>query len=233
MLLTISVIYYASESFTFKDLPASSEKRTLFSFLLVGEISLILPMSFAERFLSIFLEMRNLQFYQTLLGLKISPYYYIFSKTVVELLLPLSRMILIIILCAYFMNFPVGLLKIATYVLLQLFAMIIFGLMALIASIIYLKFNRGIGLFYSLQSFAAIIGGVYFPISIFPAGLKAFSLFLPHTQVLFASRLIFGDHNLPMNCLLYFLAVPAILLIVFWALKLGLDQSLKQNGRFF
>lgn len=230
---TIAVIYYASESFILKTRIESNENMSLFVFLLVGEIALVLPMSFAERLLAHFLEIRNQQFYHTLIGLRISPIGFIFSKAVADAIFPFVRVVLILAICTLFLNFKFTLINFVIFILLQIFATVLFAMIALITSLIYLKFNRGIGLFYTIQSFAAIIGGVYFPINIFPSYLKNISVILPQTKILQASRLIFQGQPVNLN-IYYTLIIWLFLLTGVWiVLDKFLTNSLKQKAHFF
>jgi ABC-type multidrug transport system permease subunit len=227
---TIAVIYYASESFILK---TNIENMSLFIFLIVGEIALVLPMSFAERLLAHFLEIRNQQFYQTLIGLKISPNRFVFSKAMVDTIFPLARVIFILVFSTAFLGFHFSLSSFIFFSMLQFFAIILFSLIALITSLIYLKFNRGIGLFYTLQSFAAIVGGVYFPVKIFPSYLKNISILLPQTQILQAARLIFQDQSVPLITYSTLIIWMALLCGVWLALNHYLVNWLKQKARFF
>lgn len=227
---TLAVIFYAGQAFTIKN---NLENMPLFVFLLVGEIALIMPISFAERLLAHFLEIKHQQFYQTLIGLRISPTSFIFSKALVDAIFPFTRVLVILAFSALFLNFQFSFSSLLAFLLLQFFVVVIFALMALITTLLYLKFNRGIGFFYALQSFAAILGGVYFPTNVFPTYLKNFSSLLPQTQVLQASRLIF--QALPVQPDIYsILFVWLLLTLVGWfMLERYLINWLKQNALFF
>lgn len=230
---TIVVIYYASQSFILKDQSVSPQSFSLFVFLLVGEVALILPMSFAERLLSHFLEIRHLHFYHTLIGLKISPTRFILSRAMVDAFFPLTRVVLILILSTLIFNFHFSLISFIAFFLLQFFAIILFSLMALITTLVYLKFNRGIGIFYTLQSFGAIVGGVYFPIDIFPAYIKNTSVLIPQTQILNAARSIFQEQVVPSSTYFALFAWPVVLAGVWVILDRYLMTWLKKKGQFF
>lgn len=228
--LTMSVIYYASESFLLK---ANEEKMSLFVFLLVGEVALVVPMSFAERLLSNFLEIRHQHFYHTLIGLRLSPISFIITKAFTDTVFPLMRVLFIIMISVLFLEFRFTALDMAIFFGLQFFAVAIFASMALIASLIYLKSNRGIGFFYTLQSFSAIIGGVYFPVKIFPSYVKNISLFLPQTHILQASRLIFNGQNLEFKMCLIIIAWTIFLLGLWLRLDRFFVSHLKNKARYF
>lgn len=231
--LTLVLIYYASESFSFKSAPAVQSSLSLFIFLLIGEVALIVPMSSAERFLSNFSNIRNQQFYQTLLGLRISPFRYILSLVMSDLFFPLLRVLLILIGGILLSPIHLTFLSVCYFFILQIFSIFIFLLMAILASYFYLKFNRGFSFFYTLQTVSTILGGAYFPTSIFPIGLKNLSAILPQTQILAASRMIFNGAPLPLNAgliLVFWLALFTILAIVF---NTYLVKNLKKNARFY
>ncbi|MFA6236655.1 MAG: ABC transporter permease [Bacteriovorax sp.] len=231
MFLTIAVIYYASESFNLKGSTLYEGFSSLFSFLLVGEIALVIPMNFAERLISHFLEIRNQQFYQTLIGLRISTNKFIFSEALVDVIFPFSRVLFILFYSSIFLNFSLTFTSVVTFILVQIFAVIVFAMMALIATLIYLKFNRGLSLFYSFQSVAAIIGGAYFPIQVFPTYLKNISIFLPQTQVLHASRLILNGQLLEFSSLATLFIWLIFLTLIWFFLNYYLIQNLKRNAR--
>ncbi len=233
ILLTISVIYYASESFVLKANIESKESMSLFAFLLVGEIALVLPMSFAERLLAHFLEIRNQHFYQTLIGLKISPTRFIFSRAMVDAIFPFSRVAIILAFSAFFIGFKFSFFSLVVFFLLQLFAIVVFAMMALITTLLYLKFNKGIGLFYTAQSFAAILSGVYFPVSIFPSYLKNISFVLPQTHILQASRLIFQGQPVAVGIYLTLLIWLILLFVVWFVLENTLIRWLKRKALFY
>lgn len=233
IVFTIVVVYYASESFSVKPMLAGSEESSLFVFLVVGEISLLLAMSFSERIFAHFLEIRHLQFYQTLLGLRISPNQFILSTALSDALFPLFRVSFILIFITLFMDFPLSFFNFLIFCFIQIIAILIFTLMALITTLIYLKLNRGIGFFYTLQSIAAMAGGMYFPTTVFPAHFKNASFFLPQTQILAASRLIFQGKLFELNSLLILLAWLFLLLVIWLVLRRFLIKNLKMNARFF
>lgn len=231
--LTISVIYYASESFSLKTKVESRESLSLFAFLIIGEVALVFPMSFAERLIAHFLEIKHSQFYQTLLGLRISPLQFVLSQSLVDGLFPLVRVSLILAFSYFILNFHISLTGLVAFFLLQLFAIFIFTLMAFITILLYLQFNKGIGLFYTIQSFAAIVGGAYFPISVFPNYLKNISYLLPQTQILSAARLLLQDQPLNFNFYLSSLVWLLILSGAWHLLDKYLKSRLKFKSRFF
>lgn len=194
ILLTLFVIYFASESFLVRN--QESHSTSLFTFLLVGEIALLLPAYFSERLVTYFVEIKSNHFYQTLIGLGVSPMRYLLIKALAECLFPLIRIIFILLFSVYYLNFYVDFNSFFQFLILQFFSMIIYMSMALIAIVIYLQINRGINLFYTFQSIATILGGAYFSPEIFPNYLKELSSFLPQTQILYKARLIFGNQSI-------------------------------------
>jgi hypothetical protein len=231
--LTLSLIYYASESFSFKSSPEVASSFSLFTFLLVGEISLILPMTSAERWLGNLANLRNQQFYQTLLGLRIPPFRFILSQVLMDLIFPIFRIFLILVGGLMITHMKLTWLHLFYFLILQIFSIIIFLLMAMIASFIYLKFNRGVGFFYTLQTVSTLIGGAYFPTSILPIGLRSFSNFLPQTKILSLGRSIFT--STPMSnmghLILFCWLVILLMIVVFFGSFIVKD--LKKTARYF
>lgn len=230
IILTIVLIYYAGQAFEMKSV---NNSESLFTFLLIGEVSLILGMSFSERWLSFFIDLKNQQFYQTLIGLGLSPEKFAFSRVSVDFLFPVFRVLCILVIGVFIGDLHLSLPSLFLFIFVQFLSIFIYFSMALITSRVYLVFNRGVGFFYTLQTVSSIIAGSYFPISVFPEGLKNFSLFLPHTQILLISRSLFAGEKI---------GNYAYLTLFFWGLFLFLSWSilnqivlknLKQKSRFF
>lgn len=233
ILLTIAVIYYASESFILKSNIENNESLSLFVFLLVGEITLVLPMSFAERLLAHFLEIRNQHFYQTLVGLRISPNKFVLSRATVDAIFPFLRVVIILAFSAVFLGFKLSIFSLVLFFLLQFFATLIFTMMALITTLLYLKFNKGIGFFYTAQSFAAILSGVYFPVSVFPNYVKNISVVLPQTHILQMARLLFQGQIIPLNISVTLLIWLLLLSGIWLVLDRSLISWLKRKTLFY
>ena len=232
LLVTLAVIYFASESFSLKVNLGNKEGISLFVFLLVGEIALIVPMNFAERFLTHFLEIKNQQFLLTLVGLRISPKRFVLSRTLPDMFFPISRVFFILIFSYLFLNFHFTLLDFLNFFILEILTTILFGYMALITTMIYSRFNRGIGLFYTLQSFAAILGGAYFPINVFPSYIKNISIFLPQTQILKIARAIFQSQTWALNSVVILITWMLVLLSICKVLESYTIRRQKLNARF-
>lgn len=231
--LTLVLIFYASESFSFKSTPELQDTIPMFIFLLIGEVALILPMSLAERWLGNLANLRNQQFYQTLLGLRLSPFRYIFSQLLTDLLFPFLRVFFVLVGGYFLTHFSLSLISMVYFLLLQLTSIVIFLCMAMIASLFYLKFNRGFSFFYTFQTLSTIIGGAYFPTSVFPNGLRNFSMYLPQTQILSASRRIFSALPIPMNTHVILITWLIILSFLVVLLRTYIVKDLKINARFF
>lgn len=231
--LTLGLIYFASESFNFKNLEAETNSISLLMFLLIGEIALVIPMSFAEKFLTNFIEIKNSQFYQTLLGLRISPIHFVLSKSFIDSIFPILRVGISLILGVILFKLNIYYAHFFIFVFLQILSVLIFAFMALISALIYLRFNRGIGLFYSLQSFAVILGGAYFPTNVFPNPLRNFSTLLPQTQIIQSSRELFQGVT-PRSTSLIILSTWLVFFALFWLLFNTYTISwLKRKARFF
>jgi len=227
--LTVSIVYYASRSFDLKTEEASAS--SLFVFLMAGEVALIIPMGMAERLLGHFSEIRNSHFLLTLTGLRISPLKYVLSKTVADSFFLIIRVSTILLISKMLLNFPLSLMMIFSFFMSQLLAVSIFIFMGLVAIQFYRKFQKGMGLFYSMQTVAAILGGIYFPISIFPSYLKNISLFIPQTLILKISREIFSEKALSTKEV-FGLTVWAFVFLLLWFIgESMLNFIKKRNGQ--
>lgn len=229
--LTLVIIFYASRSFNFNI--GSDEGVSLFVFLLAGEISLILPVGVSEKLLNHFTDIVHSQFYQTLLGLRLSPLIYILGKTLSDSVMLLFRIGAILVLSSFFLEFKLTPLMLLLFLTSQFFAAVIFLLMGLIAVQFYRVFKRGLVFFYSFQSLAAILGGVYFPVSVFPSSLKAISWLLPQTLILHVSRRIFSGSAPDLMVFSAAFGWISLLLFVWLTIEKYQISWLKRNARFF
>ena len=199
---------------------------TVFTFLLIGEVALVLPMSLAERWINIFISLKNQQFYQTLIGIGISPYRYIFSQVMIDLLFPFIRIIFILIGASVYVPFSLNPISFLYFFSLEVVAMAIFLLMAMIATFCYLKF-------YTFQTVSSIIGGAYFPTSVFPDAIKSLSSCLPQTQVLTIARQIFNSVSVGYMGPLIIGGWVLFLMGIVVLLNTYLMGNLKKNARYF
>lgn len=227
--VTVSLIYYASEALSIK----GSEQHSLFEFLLIGEISLVLGISFSERWLSTFVDLKNQHFYHTLLGVGLSPWRFSFSKTLADMFFPLLRVIIILIVGAILKNISLSFFTIFQFLLLQVFAIIIYFLFALIAALLYLKFNRGFSLFYAIQSVSVIIAGAYFPLDVLPHGVKSLALVLPQTNILLISRAVFSGKGAGFAEWGALVSWGLILFLIWYTTDKFIIKNLKENSRYF
>lgn len=229
--LTLVIIFYASRSFQFNT--GTEEGISLFVFLLAGEVSLILPVGLSEKLLNHFTDIIHSQFYQTLLGLRLSPLVYVLGKSIADAVFLLFRALAILVLSSLFLDFKLTPVMLLLFLVSQFFACVIFLLMGVIAVQFYRVFRRGLVFFYSFQSLAAIVGGVYFPVSIFPSSVKTISWLLPQTLILHVSRRIFAG-AFP-DLLIFSAAFGWIALLLFVCLTIEKHQLwwLKRNARFF
>lgn len=230
---TLAFIYYASRSFSLNSTGELNTNLSLFTFLFVGEISLILPMSAAERWLSNLVNLKNQHFYQTLLGLKISPFHFIFTQVLTDLVFPLGRIFFMLFGAIIMGQISLSLGHFFYYLLIQICAIATFIFMAVFASMIYLKFNKGLGFFYTFQSLSAILGGAYFPTSIFPLGIKNLSFILPQTQILVISRAIFSSGQVPIETYFMFFFWPIFLVVFLGLFGQFFASYLKKCAQFF
>ncbi|GEM_PF-770977 len=229
--LTLSIIYYAGQSFELKTEETST--ASLFIFLLAGEVALIIPMGIAERLLGHYADIRNSHFLLTLTGLKISPLKYVLSKTAADSLFLILRVASILIVSKIFLSFPLNGQMFASFFLSQVFAVVCFVFMGLIAIQFYRKFQKGMGVFYSLQTVAAILGGIYFPVSVFPVYLKNLAVLIPQTLVLKISRQIFSGKTLYTEEFLKLGMWSFVFYLIWHLIEKVLDYVRKINGQVF
>lgn len=231
--LTLAMLGFASESFVFSDkLNNTNPNDSLLKFLLFGELSLLLPMGLAERYLAHFLEFRNSHFYQTLLGLQIQPLKILIGKTLADSFFIIFRIVVILVAAILFFKIKFSIFSLFFFILSQIFGSSLFLIMAIMASSVHLYMNRGINFFFILQSFAAVVGGAYFPTSVFPKIIQDMTSLLPQTQLLFVSRnsfkeeFVLGPHFFTLS--LSFVIFSGVLILI----NYFLIRYLKRKGKY-
>lgn len=233
IVLTLAILHYASESFGFKKSELFKDQASVFIFLLVGEISLILPLSVASRWLNHYLNLVNQQFYQTLIGLKINYTEYIFSQVLIDLLFPIIRIIIIIAISIFLFNLELTLNNLLLFLLIQIMAIFIFYNLAAIAGAIYSLFHRGFSIFHTLQTVFSILGGAYFPTAVFPSSLKSFSSMLPQTQILQMSRNLFSNGLIATESWFILMFWMILTGAISWFLGTKIQGLLKKRAKYF
>ncbi len=185
--ITIVVLYQAGLSYKF-----NYGEGNVFSFLVVGEIALILPLTLAERIIEKFQNIFNQQFFQTLSFVKIDPYKYLLKASLKEMLFPLLRLSLLLSFSFSMFAINVSMESLFLFLCIQFMAIFLFYFLGSIAIEIFLWSKKGLRFYHTLNTIAALLGGAYFPADNFPIAIKEMAQFLPHSLVLTSSRAIFS-----------------------------------------
>jgi ABC-2 type transport system permease protein len=229
--LSVALVYFAGESYQLK--VVNSNSGNLFLFLLIGEIALILPMTAAERLISYFQEIKNQHFYQTLLGLNLSPEKFVLNKVIADLVFPFFRVVCVFLICSLLLNIHFSALSFLCFLSIQILSLLIFICIGMIMNLFYLKYKRGLTLFFSFQSIAAILGGLYFPVEVFPDSIRGLTKILPQTQILKGSRDAFLSQEYGPVSLGILILWLLFFICVFLITNRQLIRSLKQKSLYF
>ncbi len=170
----------------------AQESENLFQFLLIGELALILPISFFENIIRNFQDFFYSQFLDTLRGNQINSFILIVQKSLAELLFPIVRIALMLILSLVVFGETFPFLSLLRFAFVQILALISMGMVGLLVIQFFENYQRGLKAIYTLNSLLAVIGGAYFPIRFLPSYVKDYIVWIfPQTIILQLSRVSF------------------------------------------
>lgn len=212
--LTLIALYQAGLSYRFQ-----FHEGSVFNFLIIGEIALVLPLGFAERLINNFQAFYNHQFFHTLSYVKIDPSISLLKISLKEMIFPLIRITILLVFSFALFALDLNPQSLLFFVVIQFLAMTLFSLLASVAIELYLWSNRGLRFYHTLNSIAAILGGAYFPAENFPTVIKNISQFFPHSMVLSSSRLVFAGNSSIGILIIYMLSWICALSIAYKLLK--------------
>ncbi|MBY0516478.1 MAG: hypothetical protein K2P81_06195 [Bacteriovoracaceae bacterium] len=164
--------------------------RNYFEFLLIGEVALLLPLAYFENSIRIFLAFISSGFIVTLKSSQIDPYRIIRKLALNEMVRPLLRMICIFLGGFFLLETQVPHLFYVNFVLSQALTLMSMITVTELVLSFYSCYNRGLKVFYSINSVLALIGGAYFPVSYMAPFIKDYAVWLfPQTLALLFARL--------------------------------------------
>ncbi len=208
--LTFSLIYLAGKSLTFSSIQKANGANDYLHFLFFGEIALILPLGFGDKFINQYTNLKSNGFFQTILSFGHDPIWFIIKKSLVESYMLLVRVFALLIIGLYLLNFNFTFSQIFIFILTQFLGLVCFFIFAAIFIFIHWEFNRGLKLFYSLQTIFSVFSGQFFPRDVLPFELSNIIKFFPHSLILDQSRsLSFSSGN--------------IMFLLGWTIFLGLS----------
>lgn len=163
-----------------------------FTFLLIGEISLALPLSFYERIIDNFLLFHHNQFDEMLSGIKINPLTIVIKKSLSELILPGLRLISIIGISIFLFDLKFTFIQLIFFLFVQAIACVPMMIFAILSVYFYQTYKKGIKLFYVTNTLITVMGGAYFPVHLLPNFFEKYLIWIfPQSFILNLSRLIF------------------------------------------
>ena len=213
---TLLVYWYTSKAFSSS---VNSEltlfKGSYFDFILIGELTFILPMIFYNGPLDVIRKLVAEGTLESLImtGERVQKSFLIHMLSTIPSQLTFLLFYLVI---AYFIfGFSVPLQFVFLAVLINLLALPLFYGLGMVASSIFLITGRGSGVISQLAAFLSILSGAYFPLSVLPTWLSYWGSKLSPFQLLMEStRATFNGELMLTNFAL--LSVPFII----WSLLL-------------
>jgi ABC-2 type transport system permease protein len=204
-----------------------------FIFLLIGEISLALPLSFYERMIDNFLFFHHNQFDETLNGININPLTIVIKKSLSELILPGLRVIMILGISTFFFELKFSITQLILFLFVQAIACVPMMIFAILSVNFYQTYKKGIKLFYVTNTLIAVLGGAYFPVHLLPSFFEKYLIWIfPQSFILNLSRLIF---TAPLKQTLWVSVGLIIYSLVFYTLVQLFVQKLQKikNAHLF
>jgi hypothetical protein len=206
--LSLSIYWFTARAFSGR---ADFAGQDYFSFVVLGEASLVLPLAWVAGLPRTAREAQSEGVLEALLGLPRSA-----VRTLLILGLPAvareAARALALLLGAWALGLRLGAPQLGGWVLLQLVAIPAFAALGIAATAWFLKFGRGEGLIAFSCSIAVILAGAYFPTELFaPAFRDAISAISPFNTLLEGARRALAQeaHSLPF---------PALARLALWGL---------------
>lgn len=229
LLITLYVFYISNRLVDPKLLDGSAEN--FFEFLLIGEIALIIPISFFETIIKNYLEFYHSQFLETLKGMRIPYFPIIIKKSLNELILPVSRVLLIFVFGLLLFNFKVSLISTLVYFIIQFLSLACILFISQFVIQIHLNYKRGLKFIYLLNSILAVIGGAYFPITLLPPFIRDYLVWIfPQSFILQLSRMAFAQKSEKTYlALVFFIVYIAVVAMILKPLIKGLERRRLRN----
>lgn len=204
----------------------STDNISYFEFLLIGEIALLLPLSFLELLIQNFVEFKNTGFLDTIEGNGMNSKKILFLQVFPQMNFPFIRLVMIYLLGILLFGLQIKIQSLILFMLFQVLGLVLIASLAMLMIHFYDLSGKGLKIFYSINSLLAVIGGAYFPTHLLPPLVQKYLLwFFPQTIILQLSRLSFGilDENLIAKALL------ALMISFLWIfISFKICQRLKQ-----
>jgi ABC-type multidrug transport system permease subunit len=171
-IMMLVVFWYTSLAFK----PQLDNGVSYFDYLLMGEVILYLPLLLLQHNVRLGKKMARRGTFDFFFVNKVNILNYFFYYSLAYLIKDFIRLLLLILLSAFLFSFPIGLLQLAlllSYIVVISFFTMLIGI-AVGLSLIF--WGRGEGSFGQFISLLTILGGAYFPLSVFPQWLQKLSL---------------------------------------------------------
>lgn len=188
--LTLAVYWYTARAFSGQ---AGFAGGDYFSYVVLGEASLMLPLGIMSGLLNSAREAQGEGVLEALLTLPWSG-----TRTLVILgfpgLLREGTRALALLVAAWAIGMPLTVPKLAGWLMLELSALPIFIGLGLACVASFFRFGRGEAVIHFAGTIATIVAGAYFPVALLPETLRRLAAHLsPFSVLLDGCRAVFGD----------------------------------------
>jgi len=191
--VSLSIYWFTSQALT--GLHVEWGGGDYFSYLVIGEIALILPLAICHSFI---LAIRVFAYEALLDELLLSPRSPLLNFSLFSLAIlarAVLQVVLTILLAQIFFGFSFKWAQLGGFLILQSAAVPMFLALAWFAGSVFLKFGRGEGMLNHLLEILTVFAGAYFPLTVLPSAIrKALESLSPFARFLEAVRQVFaGD----------------------------------------
>lgn len=217
IIISVLTIYYLSELMGHdprRHLAVYAE--TYFPFVLIGLATISFLNATVNGYVGVVQGEQRFGTFEILLSLPITLRMILFSFSLYVLGLGFLAF-LFYLLMGYLLGMDFGYMNLGSIILVMGLGILTFLSLGLMASAFVVLFKKGEPISWVVTSFFWLLGGAYFPITVFPENLQKVSWFLPSTHVLHALRLAFLKGYSPLV-----LREEILILFIFCILFFGL-----------
>jgi len=188
MISGLVIYWYTSKAFApaFKN-SLSPYASTYFVYILVGELSLLIQLGILEDLTGKLRRLVAEGTLESLLTLPFRPASIILLLSLPSIPLNAVHVIVTIVAAKLIFGFEMGLLPLLGALMLQLAALPLFLGLGLLASAFLVRFGRGDKVVMFIANAGAILGGAYFPVSVFPESIQKLGAMLSPINLLLES----------------------------------------------
>lgn len=192
--MTLSVYWFTSKAFA-GEVETQIQQFNLryFDFIVIGEITFLLPTLFYSRPLEVIKHWLNNNTFETLLMTGRNPISEIVTQVCATLPSQLCFGAIYLAMAHFFFQWEVELLNFMGFLALNLLYYPLFFFMGLLMTSIFIITGRGSNIMGQMIAFVAIFSGAYFPLYVLPAAVSNALLYFPFEALMKNSRYLLAS----------------------------------------